>query len=175
MDQFINIKKYFNDKIIDNPKREISYVLGDNFYPSGQVVCKQGVPFYMDYTCEADNLICCGQEIEINAMAEKIFVLGFSELGVFKHPIKLITEEREINEYIELHDKSWFRKFDWVFDRKKEVELRKCRVYGKIKGSLKENYMYYSTTEIQKQYVKKMVLPECEWTHIFAVTVRIKG
>ncbi len=176
MDSFIKLKKYFNEKAIGNPQRELGeYILKESFYPSGRIVCRAGIPFLLEYGESFDNISCDGREIEIEAWADKIFVLGFSEYGVFRHPVALITDDGEIPGYIELHDKNWFTKYSWVFDRKKELELRSCKVYDKILWNNGKKYLYYSETEVPRKYVRKIVLPDCEWTHIFAITAHTES
>lgn len=128
--------------------------------------------FYLGET--ADNVISEGQEIEINEKAEKLHFLGFAYWGDASEGMKIeYGDGEEETKEIAFVDWSW-KAEDSIETQilKKEGEIRTAEICLSSGQLVHPVYIHHYECKINgDKRIRKIVLPDNMFMHIFAMTL----
>ena len=178
----INLKSYFNNQAFNN---SISNESTAKFDDNGYLLISKNDNFkdfqvgIMRFNCDSitgitnDNIICNSQIVEIPQGKYKcIMILGCAEHGSFERTLRieyvngkseqLTTGFTDIGEIAHYGEKiAWFGKFIKTVDSRAFVDGFEPKIFAKT---------YYL---ISSGTVKRIILPDCNNIHIFAISLGI--
>ncbi len=177
----VNLKDYYNHKMVYGqlPKENAEQEFGlDN-----TCILKSDVKLEEHDTLDDiefrfsfghfDNVVCDRQKIEVNDIATKLHLIGFSYWGdtteYFKIVYKDLSEEIIWVPFVDWSHKSYntLRNFGW---NEKNISIARTVITSGAVINLA--YFHHVTCEIAKRkIIKEIVLPNNIFTHIFAMTL----
>lgn len=148
-------------------------ILKEDFKPKDKTLL-DGVEFDFYLGKTADNIVCEGQEIEINEKAEKLHFLGFAYWGDASEGMKIEYGDGE-EETKEIAFVDWARKAEDSIEMqilKKEGEIRTAEICLSSGRLVHPVYIHHYEGKMNgNKKIRKIVLPDNMFMHIFAVTL----